>query len=126
MGEAMVLPSGVYFADVLRLGASIADAPGGELMPAVVNIGRAPTFDAGAAQRAADDRGAAAFDPARDRVEVHILDAELDLYGEYLEVSILSRHRSERRFDSVAALIEQIRRDVDLRRAFAREEERSR
>jgi riboflavin kinase/FMN adenylyltransferase len=113
--ESAVLPRGVYFARVFRL-----EEPSGRialrperLLPAVVNVGRCPTFS-GEDSRADEDE---AFDPRRDKVEVHILDFEGDLYASWLEVFIEKKHRSERRFDSVEALLEQIRADVEARRA---------
>jgi riboflavin kinase/FMN adenylyltransferase len=72
------------------------------LLPAVVNIGRRPTFDAG------------------DRIlaETHILDRDEDLYGKLLEVRLLGRLRDERRFSGPLDLVEQIRRDIEARRRF--------
>lgn len=119
IGPATSLPRGVYFVDVLRLG----PAPDGlprephllRMYAGVVNIGSAPTVrgetvDGGSAERA--------FDPALDRVEVHLLDVEEDLYGEYLELFVMRWHRPERRFANVGELVAQIERDVEARRAF--------
>ncbi|MEM7233924.1 MAG: riboflavin kinase, partial [Planctomycetota bacterium] len=103
IGDAAVLPRGVYFAEVDVLG-----GPNSHL-PAVVNIGRAPTFRGG-------DEASERFDPTRDRVEVHILDFSGDLYGKTLEVSLSERHRVERQFSSVDELTAQIQRDVEARR----------
>lgn len=117
IGEAALLPRGVYFARAVRLGASPEHAAAAgtsfEEMPAVMNVGRCPTFSGEESERGA------AFDPARDRVEVHILDFRGELYGEWLEVHIERKHRDERRFPSVEALVEQIRADVEARRAAA-------
>ena len=38
---------------------------------------------------------------------------DCDLYDEFLEVHLLRRHRDERKFSSVAALVEQIHADVE-------------
>jgi riboflavin kinase / FMN adenylyltransferase len=65
----------------------------------VTNIGLRPTFD----------------DVARSTIEVHVLDAERDLYGQTLRVGFVQRLRDERRFPDVDALKAQI--DADVRRA---------
>lgn len=72
---------------------------------AVTNIGVRPTIDGG--------------DPNL-QVEVHLLDFDADLYGRQLEVLFASRLRTERRFESRAALAEQIRLDIAAARAFLR------
>lgn len=59
------------------------------------NIGVRPTFDKG--QRL---------------VEVYILDFDGDLYDQVIEVQFVKRLRAEIKFDSVNALIEQMKRDV--------------
>jgi riboflavin kinase/FMN adenylyltransferase len=66
-----------------------------ELRPAVVNIGRRPTF--AGTQR---------------QVEVHLLECEADLYGCDLEVFFLEKLREERAFPDRAALSAQIHADV--------------
>ncbi len=65
--------------------------------PAAVNVGVRPTFDSG--------RGLL--------VEAYLLDFEGDLYGETLRVAFIERLRGERRFESVAALAEQMQRDAE-------------
>jgi riboflavin kinase/FMN adenylyltransferase len=67
----------------------------GEAIPGVANIGVRPTFDGGP-----------------EVVEVHLLDTEIDLYDRNLRVEFIARLRDERRFDSVADLVEQIHRDI--------------
>lgn len=79
-------PNGVYAAQLLRRG---------ELLPAVVNIGDRPTFDADGTQ-----------------VEAHLLDFHGDLYGEVLEVFLIQRLRDEKAFASEQALQEQITADI--------------
>ena len=69
----------------------------------VANIGFRPTVDG---QR-----------PEVPRVEVHLLDFQGDLYGEYLEVEFVAFLREERKFPSVEALRDQIRVDVATARA---------
>jgi len=64
------------------------------------NIGIRPTFDKG--QRL---------------IEVFVLDFDGDLYDQVIEVQFVKRLRAEMKFDSVNALIEQMRRDVLTARA---------
>jgi len=117
--EAAVLPRGIYFADAVRLGRSLEEVAGDGQVPAiphaaVVNVGRRPTFTGG------DDTTSEAFDPERDKVEVHLLDFEGDLYDDYVEVFVYHKHRSEQRFPSVELLVEQIESDVAARRTWDR------
>ena len=67
---------------------------------AAVNVGVRPTFGTGRAVL----------------VEAYLLDRDVDLYGQILRVDFLARLRGERRFDSVDALVEQMRRDVEQAR----------
>ncbi|HEX2015983.1 MAG TPA: bifunctional riboflavin kinase/FAD synthetase [Solirubrobacteraceae bacterium] len=71
--------------------------------PAAVNVGVRPTFQTG--------RG--------ELIEAYLLDFEGDLYGSELELDFLARLRGERRFDSVDALVEQMRLDVSDSRRIA-------
>ena len=64
---------------------------------AAVNVGVRPQFQTG--------RGLL--------IEAYLIDFEGDLYGETLRVAFTRRLRGERRFESVDALVEQMRRDVD-------------
>jgi len=83
--EALACPGhGVY--------ACLADG-----RPAAVSIGVRPTFLTG--------RG--------ELIEAYLLDFDGDLYGQSLRLDFLQRLRGERRFDSAAALIEQMHRDVE-------------
>lgn len=76
----------------------------GEWYSGVCNMGVKPTF----------------HDPEHrlPTAEVHLLDANLDLYGKQVAIDWLYRIRSERKFDSLDALKEQIGKDkqtaVDL------------
>ena len=54
------------------------------------------------------------------RVEPYLLDFEGDLYGRRLLVELWERLRDEQVFDSEAALVEQIARDVEATRAARR------
>jgi riboflavin kinase / FMN adenylyltransferase len=71
--------------------------------PAAVNVGVRPTFESG--------RGLL--------VEAYLLDFSGDLYGEPLRIAFAERLRGERRFESVDALVEQMKRDVEEARAIA-------
>lgn len=71
-------------------------------MCAAINVGVRPTFGTGRAVL----------------VEAYVLDRQLDLYGHTLRVEFLKRLRGERRFESVDALVEQMRRDVERARAL--------
>ena len=68
---------------------------------AAVSVGVRPTFGTGRAVL----------------VEAYLLDRDVDLYGQILKIDFLARLRGERRFDSVEALIEQMRLDVGPRPA---------
>ena len=67
---------------------------GTERMPAMMNIGTRPTFEG-----------------TTQTLEVHILEKVGDVYGQDLTVEFVSRLRSERRFDSREALVEQLKAD---------------
>lgn len=73
--------------------------PGSDTHPAVTNVGVNPTF--GGSQL---------------RVEAHLLDTHLDLYGVTAAVDFRHRLRDERRFDSVDDLIVQMGSDRDQAR----------
>ncbi len=82
--EALVYPGhGVY----------VARADGA---CAAVSVGVRPTFGTG--------RGVL--------IESYLLDRDIDLYGRTLRVEFLRRLRGERRFDTIEALVEQMRQDV--------------
>jgi riboflavin kinase/FMN adenylyltransferase len=50
-------------------------------------------------------------------LEVHLLDFSGDLYGREMAVEFVERIRDERKFDSLAALVEEMQRDVAHARA---------
>ena len=80
------------------------DAAGAELSrwPAAISIGTNPTFDGQART-----------------VEAYALDrTDLDLYGLHAAIDFAVRLRGTLRFDSVDALVEQMRLDVDQARAI--------
>jgi riboflavin kinase / FMN adenylyltransferase len=68
-------------------------------LPAVANIGIRPTFNG-----------------TRRTFEAHILDWSGDLYGQTLHCDIYQRLRGEQKFSGIAALVEQIGRDVERAR----------
>ena len=51
------------------------------------------------------------FDPPRELLETYIFDFDGDLYGRAIEVALHHRFRDEARFDSLEALVEQMKRD---------------
>ncbi len=63
---------------------------------AAINVGNNPTFGEN-----------------NTSVEAHLLDFNRDLYGQRLRLGFHSQLRAEKRFMSVEALIEQIRKDID-------------
>jgi riboflavin kinase/FMN adenylyltransferase len=57
------------------------------------------------------------FEPPEELLEAHVFDFKGDLYGRRIEVDLMAYLRPEEKFDSVDALIEQIRADeVEARR----------
>jgi riboflavin kinase / FMN adenylyltransferase len=95
--ENEVLPAqGVYAGRLRVLGDGRGEEEGER--PAVVNVGRRPTFKDAAAPVLA---------------EAHVIDWSGDLYGRRVELSFLHHLREERRFPDVAALRSQIEADRD-------------
>ncbi len=87
-------PDGVYAGWLRRLDT-------GERYPAAISVGTNPTFDG--------DR--------YRRVESYVLDrTDLELYGVEVEVSFVERLRGMVAFDSIEALVEQMKDDVDRAR----------
>lgn len=74
---------------------------GERFVPGVVNIGSRPTFYA---------------QPVEETIEVHLLDFDEDIYGQTLRLFFVKRIRDEEKFDSVEALMEQIRMDIAISR----------
>ncbi len=73
--------------------------------PAAISIGVNPTFEGG-----------------ERTVEAYALDRDdLDLYGAHVSVDFTARLRDTLKFDSVEALIERMRQDVDRARELTRE-----
>ena len=91
IGDDIALPAdGIYAGYFTR-----AD---GTVHPAAVSVGRRPTF----------------YQPgtASVLVEAYLLDFDGDLYGEKSRVSFVQRLRGDRKFESVDALIAQMRQDA--------------
>ncbi len=74
---------------------------GAEPVYGVANLGTRPTVDG-----------------TRTLLEVHLLDFSDTIYGRRIRVDFLAKLRDERRFESAAALREQIARDRDAARAY--------
>jgi len=102
--ENEILPrEGVYVGEARFLEAEPVAGRGRgdrDRYPAVVNIGRRPTFDRG----------------EQVLVEAHLLDFEGELYGRRIEIAFFHRLRDEKRFSNVEALKKQIARDVEAAR----------
>jgi riboflavin kinase/FMN adenylyltransferase len=81
-------PNGVYAAEGLL---------DGETVRGVVNLGVRPTVTEGPLQRV---------------LEFHLFDLDRELYGEEIELRFVRYLRAERKFENLAALREQIGRDV--------------
>ncbi|MCP5057954.1 MAG: bifunctional riboflavin kinase/FAD synthetase [bacterium] len=97
--ESEILPaSGVYAGHVSFLDGG--EPAAGKVYPAVVNVGRRPTFK--------DD------DPVL--AEAHVLDFDTDVYGRRIDLSFEHFLRGEEKFPDVDALRAQIGRDAEAAR----------
>lgn len=85
---------GIYAARARLLDGALA----GRVYAAALSVGRNPTFTSSAAGDVS--------------VEAYLLDFEGDLYDRRLRIEVGARLRDELKFDSVAALVAQIERDV--------------
>jgi riboflavin kinase / FMN adenylyltransferase len=84
----LVLPAnGVYITKTLL---------DGKLYNSMTNVGYNPTFE----------------DVKEKTVETHIIDFNQDIYGKKIEVFFLKKIRNEKKFESVACLVEQIVKDM--------------
>ncbi len=84
-----LLPEAGAYAVLVQIGEETT------LRPAMMNIGRRPTFDG-----------------QQQTQEVHLLHYDGDLYGQQLAVSFVQRLRDEQRFDSMEALQAQLSSDA--------------
>lgn len=74
---------------------------GDQRLQAAINIGINPTFTP---------------DKQIPNVEAHLLDVRRELYGENLRLEFVARLRDELKYDTVEALVEQIRKDIKMTR----------
>jgi riboflavin kinase/FMN adenylyltransferase len=102
MPEKLVVPKNGIYATLVELLDEHGNVVAGPY-PAATNVGENPTF-------ANQYR----------RIESHLLDFDGDLYGRTLRVSFVERLRDEVRFESVAALVAQMRRDLEQAREILR------
>ncbi len=103
LGRTLGFPTAnVFMADyvVPKLGvyATRTRLPGGRVVPGVANIGNNPTTG-----------------EVETRLEVWLFDFDEDLYGQVIETRLIAFLRAEEKFDSIDAMVEQIR--VDERQA---------
>ena len=87
-GEQLCPPNGVY-----AIRAKLAD----RWLDGVLNIGIRPTFNG-----------------TKFQVESHLFDFDEMIYGERIEVFIIEKIRSERKFSNMNALVKQINRDITV------------
>lgn len=92
--ERAVVPAMGVYAVTVRIESGSSE---GEVFRGVMNVGLKPTFHS---------------DLPKPTWEVHLLNFNGDLYGARLRVAFHSRLRSERKFPSVEALIDQIHADI--------------
>ena len=78
--------------------AGIYERPDGTQYPCAINLGRRPTF-----YEHADS----------SLLEAHLIEFEGDLYGEAARVQFVDFLRSERKFDGIDSLIEQLKLDIE-------------
>nr|WP_221185348.1 bifunctional riboflavin kinase/FAD synthetase [Flexivirga oryzae] len=101
--EGLVPADGVYVGWLVREGTA-ADDPE-HRMPAAISVGTNPTFD----------------DVPERTVEAYVLDRDdLDLYDETVRIEFVRRLRGNTKFNSIDALIDQMRRDVAQAREICR------
>ncbi|HOB63469.1 MAG TPA: bifunctional riboflavin kinase/FAD synthetase [Candidatus Competibacteraceae bacterium] len=81
--------------------AVMMSGPGLRPWPGIANVGRRPTVQGN-----------------RERLEVHLLDFQGDLYGRHVKVDFLHYLRPEQRFESLAALQAQIQQDERAARTY--------
>jgi riboflavin kinase / FMN adenylyltransferase len=90
-GEILLPADGIY--------AGWYERPDGSVHQSAISLGQRPTFYAEGT--------------TKSLLEAHLLDFEGDLYGEPAKVRFVTWLHGDIRFDSVDALIDQIRRDCD-------------
>ncbi|MBF5090196.1 bifunctional riboflavin kinase/FAD synthetase [Novosphingobium sp. NBM11] len=90
------LPLGTYLRPRYGIYAVTGRMPDGRVVQGAANIGIRPTFD-----------------PPKELLEPTFFDWSGDLYGQEIEVAFHHFLRSEAKFDSLDALVEQMNRDCD-------------
>jgi riboflavin kinase/FMN adenylyltransferase len=88
------LSLGTYLRPRFGIYAVRARLPDGRVLDGAANLGIRPTFE-----------------PARELLEPHFFDFSGDLYGQVIEVDLISFIRPEQKFDSLDALTAQMRLD---------------
>ncbi len=78
--------------------AGVYERPDGSSHPCAINLGRRPTF-----YEHADS----------SLLEAHLIDFEGDLYGEAARIRFVGFLRSERKFEGIDALVEQLKQDIE-------------
>jgi riboflavin kinase/FMN adenylyltransferase len=99
---ANLVPDPAYVTPGHGVYAAQATTADGGTHAAAVSIGVRPTFVTG--------RG--------ELIEAYLLDFDDDLYGSRLELAFLKRLRGEKRFESVASLVDQMALDVEAARTI--------
>jgi riboflavin kinase / FMN adenylyltransferase len=94
---ANLSPDGPYVVPATGVYAVTVRLATGEMLKGVMNVGKKPTFHA---------------DLPHPTWEVHLFDFDGDLYGQRLDIQFRHGIRSERKFESVDALIRQIQDDI--------------
>jgi riboflavin kinase/FMN adenylyltransferase len=89
VSRRITVPARGVYAGMCRL-------PDGSSVPTATSVGVNPTFGG-----------------QELRVEAHLLEFDGDLYGSEVAIDFRHRLRDETRFETVEALVEQMRRDVD-------------
>ena len=97
MVNKLVLPLGVYATHAFV---------GGKKYPSITNVGVRPTF----ISKNTDDQVLPVL------VETHLLDQEIDLYGETMRVDFEEALRPEKKFSSIQELVSQIKSDIQQTR----------
>lgn len=92
-----VLPlQGVFVVNVYALAATA--------LPGVANCGKRPTING-----------------LQNLLEVHLLDFDQNIYGQFIEIEFLKKIRDEKKFDNLEALKQQITKDVAIAKKYFRE-----
>ncbi|WP_408591099.1 bifunctional riboflavin kinase/FAD synthetase [Novosphingobium sp.] len=95
------LDMGMYLRPRYGIYAITAHLPGGRKVKGAANLGIRPTFD-----------------PPKELLEPHFFDFAGDLYGQEIEVLFHHFLRPEAKFDSLDALVQQMKRDCEQARGL--------